>query len=132
MSDRETLLRWLSTAAARAGWSRRLPELGWFACALIALALLVEVLQALSLPSAILSALTAALILIALALAALFAWRLARPITLAQAAGAADTRAGLKDQLKSAHWFTQHPARNALVELLLTRAAGTAQRLDAR
>ena len=132
MSDRETLLRWLSTAAARVGWSRRVPELGWLACALIALALLAEVFQTLTLTPALGSALTALLILAALAFATLFVRRLARPTTLAQAAGAADTRAGLKDQLKSAHWFAQHPARDALVELLLTRAAGTAQRLDAR
>jgi hypothetical protein len=38
----------------------------------------------------------------------------------------------LKDELKSAHWFAQRAARNAFVELLLTRAAQTAQRLDAR
>jgi hypothetical protein len=132
MSDRDTLLHWLTTAAARAGWSRRMPELGRFACALIGLALLAEVFQALSLPPPFLSALTALLALAALAVAALFVWRLARPITLAQAAGAADTRAGLKDQLKSAHWFAQRPAPDALVELLLTRAADTAQRLDAR
>jgi hypothetical protein len=132
MSDRDTLLRWLTTAAARAGWSRRMPELGRFACALIALALLGEVFQALSLPAPFLSTLTALLVLAALGVVALFVWRLARPITLAQAAQAADTRAGLKDQLKSAHWFAQRPAPDALVELLLTRAARTAQRLDAR
>ena len=33
----------------------------------------------------------------------------------------------LKDELKSAHWFAQRAARNAFVELLLTRAARTAQ-----
>jgi hypothetical protein len=132
MSDRDTLLRWLTTAAARAGWSRRMPELGRFACALIALPLLAEAFQALSFPPAVLSTLNSLLVLAALAVAALFAWRLARPTTLAQAAEAADARAGLKDQLKSAHWFAQRPAPDALVELLLTRAARTAQRLDAR
>jgi hypothetical protein len=132
MSDRETLLRWLTTVAARVGWSRRMPELGRLACALIALRLLAEVLEALGLSPPVLSALTPLLVLAALAVAVLFAWRLARPITLAQAAEAADTRAGLKDQLKSAHWFAQRPARDVLVELLLVRAAHTAQRLDAR
>jgi hypothetical protein len=131
MSDRETLLRWLTAAAARVGWSRRMPELGRLACALIALRLLAEVLAALSLPAPVLSVLTPLLVLCAVAAAALSAWRLARPTTLAQAAEAVDTRAGLKDQLKSAHWFAQRPARDALVELLLTRAARTAQRLDA-
>ena len=60
MSDRDTLLHWLATAAARAGWSRRMPELGRFACVLIALALLAEVFQALSLPPPFLSTLQVA------------------------------------------------------------------------
>ncbi|HEU5283921.1 MAG TPA: hypothetical protein VFU53_08910 [Burkholderiales bacterium] len=132
MSDRETLLRWLNAVAARVGWSRRMPELARLACALIALWLLAEVLTALGLPAPVRSALTPLLVLCAVGAAALSAWRLARPTTLAQAAEAVDMRAGLKDQLKSAHWFAQRPARDALVELLLTRAAGTAQRLDAR
>jgi hypothetical protein len=132
MSDRETLLRWLNAVAARVGWSRRMLELARLACALIALWLLAEVLTALGLPAPVRSALTPVLVLCAAGAAALSAWRLARPTTLAQAAAAVDTRAGLKDQLKSAHWFAQRPARDALVELLLTRAARTSQRLDAR
>jgi len=63
---------------------------------------------------------------------ALFIWRLAHPTTQAQAAGATDTRAGLKDELKSAHWFAQRATQDAFVELLLARAARTAQTLDAR
>ena len=68
----------------------------------------------------------------ALAIVALLVWRLTHRTSLAQAAGAADTRADLKDELKSAHWFAQREARDAFVELLLARAALTAQRLDAR
>ncbi len=132
MSDREILLHWLATAAARLGWSRRVRELGWFACALVALCLLAEVLEALGVPVPVLSAPASLLVIVALAVVALFAWLITRPTTLAQAAGAADTRAGLKDELKSAHWFAQRAAREALVDLLLTRAAQTAQRLDVR
>jgi hypothetical protein len=132
MSDHEILLRWLATAAARMRWSRRMRELGWFVCTLAALGLLAEVLEIFGVPALVLSAVAPVLIAAALAVVALFAWRLTRPTTRAQAAGAADTRAGLKDELKSAHWFAQRAARDAFVELLLMRAARTAQTLDAR
>jgi hypothetical protein len=130
MSDREILLRWLATAAERLGWSRRTRELGWAACALLGLWLVAEVLQALGVPVQVLSALVPLLAIAALAAVTLAAWRIARPTTLAQAAGAADTRAGLKDELQSAYWFTQRAAPDAFVELLLTRAAQTARRLE--
>ncbi|HEV8644269.1 MAG TPA: hypothetical protein VGR01_01720 [Burkholderiales bacterium] len=132
MSDHEILLRWLATAAARMGWNRRMRELGRYACALVALCLLAEVLETFGVPAPVLSAAAPLFVIAALAIVALLTWRLAYPTTLAQAAGAADTRAGLKDELKSAHWFAQRTARDAFVELLLTRAARTAQTLDAR
>ncbi len=132
MSDHEILLRWLASAAARLGWSRRMRELGGLACALVALRLLPEVLEILGVPSPVLSALTPLLVIAALAVVALSAWRLASPTTLAHAAGAADTRAGLKDQLRSAHWFAQRGARDAFVELLVARASQTVEQLDAR
>jgi hypothetical protein len=107
-------------------------DLGRFACALVALFLLAEVLEIFGVPAPVLSAVAPVFLIVALAIVALFAWRLARATTLAQAAGAADARAGLKDELKSAHWFAQRTARDAFVELLLARAARTAQALDAR
>jgi hypothetical protein len=131
MSDHEILLRWLATAAARMGLNRRMRELGRFACALFALCLLAEVLEIFGVPARVQSAVVILLVIAALAVVALFTWRLARATTLAQAAGAADTRAGLKDELKSAHWFAQRAARDAFVELMLARAARTAQTLDA-
>jgi hypothetical protein len=132
MSDREILFRCLARVAARLGWSRRMRELGRFASALVALWLLAEVVRALGVPAPVLVALVPLLMIASLVLVALFAWRLACATTLAQAAGAADSRADLKDQLKSAHWFAQRPARDPLVELLLNNAAHTAQKLDAR
>jgi hypothetical protein len=132
MSDRDLLLGWLASAAARLRWSRRARELGRLACVLVALWLLAEILEILGAPSPVLSALFPLLILSAIASVLLFAWRLARPTTLAQAAGAADDRAGLNDELKSAHWFAQDGARDAFVDLLFTRAAKTAGRLDVR
>ncbi|MGH8632483.1 MAG: hypothetical protein ACREU7_17185 [Burkholderiales bacterium] len=118
--------------AVRLGWSRRIPELGRLACALVALPLIVETFKALGVPAQIMSAVMPLIVVTAFALSVLFVVRIARRTTLAQAAGAADTRAGLKDELKSAHWFAQHPAQNVFVEVLLTRAAHTAQKLDAR
>jgi len=114
------------------GLNRRMRELGRFACALFALCLLAEVLEIFGVPAHVQSAVVTLFVIAALAVVALFTWRLARATTLAQAAGAADTRAGLKDELKSAHWFAQRAARDAFVELMLARAARTAQTLDAR
>jgi len=114
------------------GWNRRMRDLGRFACALVVLPLLAEVLEIFGVPAPVLSAIASLLLIIGVAIMVLFAWRLARATTLAQAAGATDTRAGLKDQLKSAHWFAQLAARDAFIELLLTRAARTVQTLDAR
>jgi hypothetical protein len=130
MSDREILFRSLAPVAARLSWSRRVPELGQLAFALVALELTVEVLKVLGAPAQVLSALAPLLGLTVLAVALLFVWRIARPTTLAQAAGAADIRAGLRDELKSAYWFAQRPARDAFVEVLVARAAQTAQALD--
>jgi hypothetical protein len=132
MSDHEILLRWLATAAARMGWNRRMRELGRFAFALVVLRLLAEVLEIFSVPASVLSAVGTLLAIAALAVVALLIWRLAYATTLAQAAGAADTRAGLKDEFKSAHWFARRGAQDAFVELLLARAARTARTLDAR
>ncbi len=130
MSDREILSHRLAAVAARLGWSRRLPELGRLACALAALTLAGEVLQVLGLPSRFLSALTPVFLVTALAVSALFLVRIVRPATLSEAAGAADARGGLKDELKSAHWFAQGATADAFVEALLARAARTAQTLE--
>ena len=130
MSDREILLRWLATAATRLNWRQRMRELGWAACVLIGLWLIAEVLRSLGVPALVLSALAPMLVLSVLGAVVLFAWRLARRTTLAQAAGAADTHAGLKDELKSAYWFAQRTLPDASVELLLTRAAQTSRRLE--
>lgn len=132
MSDGDIVLHWLARASARLGWSRRIRELGRLACALIALALFVEILAAFGTPDLVIAGLAPLLLMVAVALLVVFAWRIARPATPAQAAGAADSRAGLHDELKSAHWFAQHLGREAPIELLLRRAAQTAQRLDTR
>ena len=132
MSDRDILLHWLTAAAGRLSLGRRVRELGWFACTLAAFGLCLEILKMLSVPAVVLSALAPILVMAAMTLTALLAWRLARPTTLAQAAHAADAVAGLKDELKSAHSFVHGAADGALVERMLARAARTAQALDIR
>src|SRR5262245_50429792 len=132
MSDREILFHWLTKAASRLSWNRRVHELGGLAWALVALWLIAEILQAFALPDPVLTALASLLLIAALIMMAWFTWRLVRPTTLTQAAEAVDSRADLKDELKSAHWFAQRGPRNAFVDVLLTRAAQTAQTLDPR
>ena len=53
-------------------------------------------------------------------------WRLER------AAGVADQRAGLHDEIKSAYWFIRQDDSSPWVDLLVGRAAQTARRLDPR
>ena len=132
MSDREILLRWLANAAARMSWNRRIRELGRFACVLAALLLLAEGLKIFGVPLPFTSAVDPLLAIVALAVVVLLTWWLVRSTTLAQAAGAADSRADLKDELKNARWFAQFAAGDAFIELLLTRAARTAQALNIR
>ena len=132
MSDREILFRWLTKAATRLSWNRRVHDLSGLAWALVALWFATEVLEAMGLPAPVLTALASLLLIAALLVVAWFTWRLVRPTTLTQAAEAADRSADLKDELKSAHWFAQRGPRNAFVDVLLTRAAQTAQTLDAR
>jgi len=132
MSDREILFRWLTKAASRLSWNRRVHDLAGLAWALVALWFAAEVLEAIGLPAPVLTALASLLLIAALLVVAWFTWRLVRPTSLTQAAEAADRSADLKDELKSAHWFAQGGPRNAFVDVLLTRAAQTAQTLDAR
>jgi len=114
------------------GWNRRMRELARLACAIFALCLLAEVLEIFGVRLNAQSVAAILLAVAALVAGGLFLWRLTHSTTLAQAAGAADSRAGLKDELKSAHWFAQGAARDAFVELMIARAARTAQALDAR
>ena len=56
--------------------------------------------------------------------------RSARRVTMGQAAAAADARAHLKDELKSAHWFMSERPTSPFSELQVQRAAATAAGLD--
>jgi hypothetical protein len=136
MSERDILLHWLAGAAARLRVARGLRDAGTLGCLLFGLLALDQILRALIAAPAVVDTLAPLLLLVASASAGLFAWRLSRRVTLAEAAGAADARAGLKDELKSAYWLGERDVearpRQALVPLLVRRAAVDAQRLDRR
>ncbi len=51
---------------------------------------------------------------------------------LERAAGVADVRAGLNDELKSAYWFMRQDDASPWIDLLVGRAAATARRLSPR
>src|SRR5260370_24035610 len=99
--------------------------LGRFVCALAALGLIAEVLEIFGVPAPVLSAVAPVLAAAALAVVALFAWRLTRPTTRAQAAGAADTPARLKGALQNAPWFPPRAPPDTLRPLRPARPAPT-------
>ncbi len=51
---------------------------------------------------------------------------------LQRAAGVADVRAGLNDEIKSAYWFMRQADSSPWIDVLVGRAAGTARRLSPR
>jgi len=130
MSERDLLHRWLARAAARLRAGDRLRDAALLACALLGLLAFFQLLRAVVPVPPVLAALTPLFLLAALGCVAAFGWRLGRRVTLAQAAAAADARAGLKDELKSAYWLDEPEPRAAIIALLLQRACGDAQRLD--
>jgi len=132
MSDYEILRRWLAKAAARISWDRRVQELGRSACILISLWLLIESVEVFPIPHHLLSVVYIACGIVALAVAVVLAFRFADRATLEHAAWASDARACLKDELKSAQWFSQLASRDAYVDLLIKRAAVTTRTLNAR
>lgn len=113
-------------------WNRRIRDLGRFGCLFVAIWLLVEVITAFSLPAPARTAVHIVFVVVALSLAGALTVRLARATTLNEAAWACDTRASLKDELKSALWFVHLDQRDSFVELLVKRAARTAQALNPR
>jgi hypothetical protein len=59
-------------------------------------------------------------------------WKMARPVTAAQAAAEADRCLELKDELKSARYFLSGASQGGMQDLQIARAAATAARIDAR
>ena len=132
MSERDTLLNWLDRAAARVRRGFWLRDSAALVCALLGLAALHQGLRATIWAPEVFAALGPFFLFAAAGALAFFALRLWRHPTLEQAARAADTRAGLSDELRSALWFAQRSGDGPLAELLLARASRTVRALDAR
>ncbi len=111
---------------------RRLREVGWIVCTLLSALALYLLLEGLRAPGSVLAAFSPLLLLVAGGAVALFGWRCARRPSLSSAAGEADARADLKDELKSAYWFACQDAASAAEALMLRQAAHTVRRLDLR
>ncbi len=132
MSEREILLNTLARFAIRVTVNQALRDFGWMACGVFGLVALYTLLDAVNGPTKHPAVLAVLLILACVATAAVIAWKALRRQALARAAGEADKRANLKDELKSAYWFIRHGRSTPLVELLVRRASHTALRIEAR
>jgi hypothetical protein len=132
MPEREILLVRLAEVSRRIQLNRRLRDVGSMACAMFGLLCLHEILKAIIAPAKVVAAMAPLLVVAGVAAVALYGWRLLRKVPLDRAASEADARAGLKDELKSAYWFVRHESPTPLIELLLRRAARTAQRIETR
>ncbi|MGH8679241.1 MAG: hypothetical protein ACREUQ_12945, partial [Burkholderiales bacterium] len=131
MREREVILELLHRVARRLWVNRALQEAGFGVCVVL------FTLIAFQLVRPVLSAVTGANVAIPVLGAGLLVFcgyvlmRLTRHATLAQAAGMADKRARLKDELKSAYWFLSHGKPSPFAQTQIARAAHTAERLSA-
>src|SRR5882672_9375706 len=132
MKDSEVILSVLGSIE-RSLWLRRaLQEITYGVCVVL-FSLIAFQFVGVALSSAIPAVGTGArmaVVAAVLMLGTYIAWRALRQVTLAQAAGEADARARLKDELKSAYWFVSTPEPSPFAELQIARAAATARRLD--
>jgi hypothetical protein len=126
MPPRERLLGWLEDAATRAGRQRRLHDGTWGAACLLVLAACHATVVRFAGAPVVVTALGWLLLLGALAIVAGVVARGWRRPRLAAVAAAVDAKAGLRDELVSAHWFATHAGQDPFVELHLRRAAQTA------
>jgi len=132
MKDSEVILNVLRSIERRLWLRRALQEITYGACVVL-FSLIAFQFVGVALSSAVPAVGTGARTAVVAAvvmLAAYVAWRALRQVTLAQAAGEADARARLKDELKSAYWFVSTPAPSPFAQLQIARAAATARQLD--
>ncbi|MGH9578545.1 MAG: hypothetical protein ACRD3R_13990, partial [Terriglobales bacterium] len=132
MKDSEVILSVLRSIERRLWLRRALQEIAYGACVVL-FSLVAFQIVGVALSSAVPVVGTGARTAVVVALVMLgtyVAWRALRQVTLAQAAGEADARARLKDELKSAYWFVSTPAPSPFAQLQIARAAATARRLD--
>src|SRR6266446_943557 len=132
MKDSEVILSVLRNIERRLWLRRVLQDIAYGACVIL-FSLIALQFVGVALSSAVPAVGTGArtaVVAAVLMLGAYIAWRALRQVTLAQAAGEADARARLKDELKSAYWFVSTPEPSPFAALQIARAAATARRLD--
>jgi len=130
MSDQEVILRALELVRRRLRLSRALRDAAIVSGMVAVLLVLWRVLYLFP-GRAVLAAtaVLAALLVLVAGLLLLVRSALVARCTLGGAAALADARAGLTDELQSAHWFLQHPTPSPWVEAQVAHAARSAGRL---
>ena len=142
MQDRDALISSLTAIARRMRLTSASRELAWAACAISGGFVVYQILATVIASPSVMGGLKALLVLLLIAIVGFYAARCARPLTLAQAAAASDTRADLSDELKTAYWFAGQgdafprgdaaPQGDAapLIDLQIRRAVLVAQKLN--
>jgi hypothetical protein len=132
MKDREMIVGVLRGLCRRLWIHRAIREAAFFVCVVLACLVYFKLIE-----RALATAVPLAGTAIRFALLAAFAAfavdgirRSVRGIPLREAAAEADTRALLKDEMKSAHWFLSEGLASPFVDLQMRRAAATAAGLD--
>ena len=129
-TERSTITTVLRRIDLKVRFNQTLRHLSVAACLVLGVLLLIEVaplLVPVSVPSGglIVAAGSAAF-------TAFLLWSQIGSRQLDRAAGVADLRAGLNDEIKSAYWFMRQDDSSPWTDLLVGRAAETARRLDPR
>ncbi|MSQ59166.1 MAG: hypothetical protein EXR36_05845 [Betaproteobacteria bacterium] len=126
MSARQFLILWLSQVAGRLRMIRGIHAGASVTFWLLGILVLYQVLRGV-IPYPEVQALLPLLVIAAVAATGYGAMRMIRTASLSEAAGVADQKANLRDQLKSAYWFAQLPCVQPAVELLVQRASRAAR-----
>ena len=132
MLDRDPIISSLTAIARQMRVNMALRELAWAACVISSTLLVYQILATVIATPAVMSALTALLILLVVVSIGFFIARTIQPISLAQAAAATDARADLRDELKSSYWFGRQQETSPLIDLQIQRAARVAGELNPR
>ena len=131
-STGNAVLDTLSAVAGRLRAQRRIDSASLAFASALAILIVAVVLGAILAPTSLAHwPWTAALVLLG-GLAAALAWSFRSRVSLQEAARAADTAGGLRDELKSSLWFLEQGAPSPWESAFLERAAGTARALDPR
>jgi len=128
MSDKELIIASLRRVERRLRTNRLLDELTIGATLFVGIPLLLKIWDLFDpLRGATISIIVGTWVLL---FAGYAIWRFTRKGTLNEAAASADTKADLKDELKTAFWFINHPRTSEWVDAQIGRAARNAQAMN--